>query len=108
MPALRNAGAARVVVATYLLAPGYFADKVRDAALGAGAVAVSGVLGAAPEVADMVLDRYRAAADPGWPGAAAKRTAEAEPGLAAGSGVAFSIDCGLDQLSGIHDRGDPV
>jgi sirohydrochlorin ferrochelatase len=59
--ALRMSGAVRVVVATYLLAPGYFADKVRDAALGAGACAVSGVLGAAPEVADIVLDRYRAA-----------------------------------------------
>ena len=56
-----GAGPARVVVATYLLAPGYFADKVRDAALSAGACAVSGVLGAAPEVADIVLDRYRAA-----------------------------------------------
>ncbi len=31
--ALREAGAARVAVATYLLAPGYFADKIRDAAL---------------------------------------------------------------------------
>jgi sirohydrochlorin ferrochelatase len=60
-----GAGAARVVVATYLLAPGYFADKIRAAALGAGAAAVSGVLGAAPEVADVVLDRYlAAAADP--------------------------------------------
>jgi sirohydrochlorin ferrochelatase len=80
--ALRNAGAARVVVATYLLAPGYFADKIRDAALGAGADLVSGVLGAAPEVADVVLDRYRAAADPGWPRAAEKGTAEEEPGPA--------------------------
>ncbi len=60
--ALRAGGAARVAVATYLLAPGYFADKVSDAALGAGADAVSGVLGAAPEVADLVLDRYLAAA----------------------------------------------
>jgi len=51
-----------VVVATYLLAPGYFADKVRDAALGAGAAAVSGVLGAAPEVADTVIERYLGAA----------------------------------------------
>jgi sirohydrochlorin ferrochelatase len=59
--ALHAGGAARVVVATYLLAPGYFADKVREAALGAGAAAVSGVLGAAPEVADVVLDRYLAA-----------------------------------------------
>jgi sirohydrochlorin ferrochelatase len=51
-----------VVVATYLLAPGYFADKIRAAAAEAGASAVSGVLGAAPEVADVVLARYRAAA----------------------------------------------
>jgi sirohydrochlorin ferrochelatase len=59
--ALRHAGADRLAVATYLLAPGYFADKIRDGALGAGAAAVSAVLGAAPEVADVVLDRYLAA-----------------------------------------------
>jgi sirohydrochlorin ferrochelatase len=56
-----GAGAARVVVATYLLAPGHFADKIRVAALGAGANLVAEVLGAAPEVADVVLDRYLAA-----------------------------------------------
>jgi sirohydrochlorin ferrochelatase len=68
--ALRGAGAARVAVATYLLAPGYFADKIRDASLDAGAAAVSGVLGAAPEVADVVLDRYLAAlAEPAGRGA---------------------------------------
>jgi hypothetical protein len=50
-----------VVVATYLLAPGYFADKIRAASLAAGASAVSGVLGAAAEVADVVLARYREA-----------------------------------------------
>jgi sirohydrochlorin ferrochelatase len=57
------AGAAHgpVVVATYLLAPGYFADKIRAGALEAGAAAVSAVLGPAPEVADVVLARYRAA-----------------------------------------------
>jgi sirohydrochlorin ferrochelatase len=60
--ALRDGGAERVVVATYLLAPGYFADKIREAALDAGADAVSAALGAAPEVADVVLDRYLAAA----------------------------------------------
>ena len=60
--ALRSAHDGPVVVATYLLAPGDFADKVRDAALGAGAVAVSGVLGAAPEVTETVIERYRAAA----------------------------------------------
>jgi sirohydrochlorin ferrochelatase len=59
--ALRDGGSERVVVASYLLAPGYFADKIRDAALGAGADAVSAALGAAPEVADVVLDRYLAA-----------------------------------------------
>jgi sirohydrochlorin ferrochelatase len=53
-----TAGMSPVVVATYLLAPGYFADKVRDAALHAGAATVSGVLGAAPEVADTVIARY--------------------------------------------------
>jgi len=53
-----TAGMSPVVVATYLLAPGYFADKVRDGALSAGAAAVSGVLGAAPEVADTVIARY--------------------------------------------------
>ena len=55
-------GRGPVVVATYLLAPGYFADKIRLGAVEAGASAVSGVLGAAPEVADVVLARYRAAA----------------------------------------------
>jgi sirohydrochlorin ferrochelatase len=60
--ALRDSGADRVAVATYLLSPGYFADKIRDGALAAGATVVSGVLGAAPEVADVVLDRYLAAA----------------------------------------------
>ncbi len=49
------------MVATYLLAPGYFADKIRAASTDAGASAVSGVLGAAPEVADVVLARYLSA-----------------------------------------------
>jgi sirohydrochlorin ferrochelatase len=48
-----------VVVATYLLAPGYFADKIRAASLDAGAAAVSDPLGAAPEVADLIISRYR-------------------------------------------------
>ena len=61
--ALRAVGGQhRVVVATYLLAPGYFADKIRREALGAGADAVCDVLGAAPEVAEVILDRYAAAA----------------------------------------------
>jgi sirohydrochlorin ferrochelatase len=58
---LREAGARRVVVASYLLAPGLFADRIRDTSLAAGAAAISPVLGAAPEVADVVLDRYQEA-----------------------------------------------
>jgi sirohydrochlorin ferrochelatase len=58
---LHAAGARRVVVASYLLAPGLFADRIRDASLAAGAAAISPVLGAAPEVADVVLDRYQEA-----------------------------------------------
>jgi sirohydrochlorin ferrochelatase len=56
-----GSGDGPVVVATYLLAPGYFADKIRTASAAAGASVVSGVLGAAPEVADVVLARYREA-----------------------------------------------
>jgi sirohydrochlorin ferrochelatase len=53
-----RAGRGQVVVATYLLAPGYFADKVREQARQAGAMAVSAPLGAAPQVADVIIDRY--------------------------------------------------
>ena len=49
-------------MASYLLAPGVFADKVRETSLAAGAAAVSGVLAAAPELADLVLRRYTASA----------------------------------------------
>jgi sirohydrochlorin ferrochelatase len=59
--ALRDHSRGPVVVATYLLAPGYFADKISAAAGAAGASAVSDALGAAPEVADVVLARYREA-----------------------------------------------
>jgi sirohydrochlorin ferrochelatase len=68
--ALLRAGAPRVLVATYLLAPGRFADQVRESSLAAGAAAVSAPLGAAPEVADVIIERYlqaataRPAADP--------------------------------------------
>ncbi|WP_308164138.1 sirohydrochlorin chelatase [Nonomuraea sediminis] len=56
--ALREAGAPRVAVAPYLLAPGYFADKVRDSA---GADATAEVLGVAPELVRVLLERYEAA-----------------------------------------------
>jgi sirohydrochlorin ferrochelatase len=62
--ALLRSGAKRVVVATYLLAPGFFADQVREQSLAAGAHAVSAPLGAAPEVADVIIERYLRAARP--------------------------------------------
>jgi sirohydrochlorin ferrochelatase len=55
---LHEAGAPRVVVASYFLAPGYFADKVAAESLAAGATTVSPVLGAAPELAEIILQRY--------------------------------------------------
>jgi sirohydrochlorin ferrochelatase len=58
---LLRAGARRVLVATYLLAPGFFADRIRASALAAGAAAVSPALGALPEVAEVILDRYQEA-----------------------------------------------
>ena len=58
---LLRAGARRVVVASYLPAPGLFADRIRAASQAAGASATSPALGASPEVADVVLDRYQEA-----------------------------------------------
>lgn len=58
---LLDAGAPRVVVAPYLPAPGHFADKIRRDALAAGAEVVAGVLGAAPELATVLLERYEEA-----------------------------------------------
>jgi sirohydrochlorin ferrochelatase len=54
---LRRRGAPRVAVASYLLAPGLFADRL----LASGADVVSAPLGDAPEVAAVVLQRYDAA-----------------------------------------------
>jgi sirohydrochlorin ferrochelatase len=48
----------RVAVATYLLAPGFFADKVRRLAAGRP---VSPPLGADPRLADLALHRYQSA-----------------------------------------------
>jgi sirohydrochlorin ferrochelatase len=55
--ALRAGGAPRVAVASYLLAPGRFAGRLADS----GADVVSVPLGAAPEVARVVVERYDAA-----------------------------------------------
>jgi sirohydrochlorin ferrochelatase len=59
---LLRAGVPRVAVATYLLAPGAFADQIRERSLAAGASAVSAPLGSAPEVADVIVERYLQAA----------------------------------------------
>jgi sirohydrochlorin ferrochelatase len=56
--ALLRAGAPRVAVASYFLAPGHFADRVRVDSLAAGAIAVSGALGAAPELIEIIRQRH--------------------------------------------------
>ncbi|WP_425451455.1 sirohydrochlorin chelatase [Sphaerisporangium album] len=48
----------RIVIAPYLLASGHFADKIRRNTLEAGAHAVAGPLGPAPELATVLLGRY--------------------------------------------------
>jgi len=62
--ALLEAGAPRVAVAPYLLAPGFFADKVRRDAPASGATAVADVLGPAPEIAGILLNRHAQAVRP--------------------------------------------
>ncbi|GIG60804.1 hypothetical protein Lfu02_51760 [Longispora fulva] len=63
--ALHAAGADRVGVVSCFLAPGRLYDRARDRALLAGALTVAEPLGAAPELVDVVLSRYAAAAPPG-------------------------------------------
>jgi sirohydrochlorin ferrochelatase len=62
--ALRRGGAPRVVVSSYLLAPGLLPDRVRDQAYEAGAACVTDPLGDADEVARLVLGRYAEASSP--------------------------------------------
>src|SRR3569833_2670002 len=56
--ALRAAGAPRVAVASYFLAPGYFADKVRAESLAAKTETDTGAQGATPELAEIFSERY--------------------------------------------------
>ncbi len=51
----RDGGAARVIAASHVLAPGYFAGLVRTA----GADVVSAPLGADPRIAEVVVERFR-------------------------------------------------
>ncbi|MCT2262737.1 uroporphyrinogen-III C-methyltransferase [Brachybacterium muris] len=53
----REGGAGRVVVASYMLAPGHFQKKLESA----GADVVAEPLGTHPLVAEIIADRYRAA-----------------------------------------------
>lgn len=53
----RQAGAERVVVASYMLAPGHFQKKLEAS----GADVVARPLGTHPLVAEVIADRYRAA-----------------------------------------------
>jgi sirohydrochlorin ferrochelatase len=55
--ALRNAGAGRIVLAPWFIAPGRITDRVAGIAAEAG-VAMADPLGAHPLVAETVLDRY--------------------------------------------------
>src|SRR5262249_56232675 len=57
---LRRNGARRVAMAAYFLAPGLLYDAAVDSARAAGAVAAAQPLGAAQELAGLVLDRVRA------------------------------------------------
>jgi sirohydrochlorin ferrochelatase len=55
--ALRTAGAERIAVASYFLAPGLLYDRAVHGALDAGAVVAAAPLGDAPEVAELVVRR---------------------------------------------------
>lgn len=60
----RDAGAERVVVASYVLAPGFFADVIAKA----GADVVTAPLAPDLRVAGVIAERYRAAVDAAVPG----------------------------------------
>jgi sirohydrochlorin ferrochelatase len=59
---LRALGCSRVAVSPYVLAPGFLPDRIARGA--ADADVLADVLGAAPEVARVVLERYEAARMP--------------------------------------------
>ncbi|HCT78261.1 MAG TPA: hypothetical protein DGT23_17130 [Micromonosporaceae bacterium] len=55
--ALQAAGACRIVVASYFLAPGRLYDLVTASALSAGAIGAAAPLGASWQLAQLILDR---------------------------------------------------
>ncbi|MCX4552949.1 MULTISPECIES: sirohydrochlorin chelatase [unclassified Streptomyces] len=60
---LRLAGASRIVVASYCFAPGLLFRRAADSSTAAGAVGVSEPLGDAPELVELVLERFHEACD---------------------------------------------
>ncbi|MGW4735113.1 sirohydrochlorin chelatase [Streptomyces shenzhenensis] len=60
---LRSLGCDRVAVAPYVLAPGFLPDRIARGARDADADVLADVLGAAPEVARVVLERYDGVSD---------------------------------------------
>ncbi|MFF1422229.1 sirohydrochlorin chelatase [Streptomyces sp. NPDC058220] len=55
---LRAEGVRRIAVAPYVIAPGFLPDRIAAGAREAGADVLAGVLGAAPELARLLLRRY--------------------------------------------------
>ncbi|WP_406120735.1 sirohydrochlorin chelatase [Streptomyces sp. NBC_00989] len=64
---LRARGVRRVAVAPYVIAPGRLPDRIAAGAAEAGADVLADVLGPAPELAALLLDRYAAAARDRYP-----------------------------------------
>jgi sirohydrochlorin ferrochelatase len=59
--ALAAAGARRVAVASYFLAPGHLYDRALEQARVAGATTAAAPLGDAPQIVDLILGRADAA-----------------------------------------------
>lgn len=72
---LRERGIRRIAVAPYVIAPGFLPDRIAAGAAEAGADVLAGVLGAAPEVARLLLRRYDGAAGEERAGVPWRRTA---------------------------------
>jgi sirohydrochlorin ferrochelatase len=94
---LLEAGAPRVAVASYFLAPGYFTDKVANETQAAGAFAISPALGAAPEIATLITHRYEEACD-------TPRTAGRSAGGRAGMRAAMKREDLGHEPEETHDR----
>jgi sirohydrochlorin ferrochelatase len=55
---MRAEGVRRIAVAPYVLAPGRLPDRIAEGAREAGADVLADVLGPAPEMARLLLERY--------------------------------------------------